>query len=76
MIKKLTKQMLLAQVLSVLTTSICMLVDSLVIGRCLGVGAVAAYGLSSPILLIIGGKAQSSRPGCRLPAANQSEKAR
>ena len=55
MIKKLTKQMLLAQVLSVLTTSICMLVDSLVIGRCLGVGAVAAYGLSSPILLIIGG---------------------
>ncbi len=55
MIKKLTKQMLLAQVLSVLTTSICMLVDSLVIGRCLGVGAVAAYGLSNPILLIIGG---------------------
>ena len=55
MIKKLTKQMLLAQVLSVLTTSICMLVDSLVIGRCLGVGAVASYGLSSPILLIIGG---------------------
>ena len=55
MIKKLTKQMLLAQVLSVLTTSLCMLVDSIVIGRFLGVGAMAAYGLSSPILLIIGG---------------------
>ena len=47
--------MLLAQVLSVLTTSLCMLVDSVVIGRFLGVGAMAAYGLSSPILLIIGG---------------------
>ena len=55
MIRKLTIQMLLAQVLSVLTTSLCMLVDSIVIGRFLGVGAVAAYGLSSPILLIIGG---------------------
>ena len=55
MIRKLTKQMLLAQVLSVLTTSLCMLVDSIVIGRFLGVGAMAAYGLSSPILLIIGG---------------------
>ena len=55
MIRKLTKQMLLAQVLSVLTTSLCMLVDSIVIGRFLGVRAMAAYGLSSPILLIIGG---------------------
>lgn len=55
MIRKLTIQMLLAQVLSVLTTSLCMLVDSIVIGRYLGVSAVAAYGLCSPILLIIGG---------------------
>lgn len=55
MIRKLTSKMLLAQVLSVLTTSLCMLVDSIVIGRFLGVRAMAAYGLSSPILLIIGG---------------------
>lgn len=55
MIRKLTSKMLLAQVLSVLTTSLCMLVDSIVIGRFLGVRAMAAYGLSSPLLLIIGG---------------------
>ena len=31
-----------------------MLVDSIVIGRFLGVDGMAAYGLSNPILLIIG----------------------
>ena len=55
MIKNLTKQMLTAQILAVLTTSLCMLVDSVVIGRFLGVSGMAAYGLSNPILLIIGG---------------------
>ena len=55
MIRKLTKQMLVAQILAVMTTSLCMLVDSIVIGRFLGVDGMAAYGLSNPILLIIGG---------------------
>lgn len=47
--------MLTAQILSALTVSLCLLIDNAVIGKFLGVDAVAAYGLSNPILLIIGG---------------------
>ena len=54
MIKKLVRQMLAAQVLSALTVSLCLLIDSIMIGRFLGVDAIAAYGLANPILLIIG----------------------
>ncbi|MBQ9910933.1 MAG: MATE family efflux transporter [Lachnospiraceae bacterium] len=54
MIKKLIRQMLTAQILSALTVSLCLLIDSIIIGRFLGVQAIAAYGLSNPILLIIG----------------------
>ena len=54
MIKKLIRQMLTAQILSALTVSLCLLIDSIVIGRFLGENAIAAYGLANPILLIIG----------------------
>ena len=54
MIKKLIRQMLTAQILSALTVSLCLLIDSIIIGRYLGVKAIAAYGFSNPILLIIG----------------------
>lgn len=54
MIKKLVGQMLLAQVLSALTVSLCLLIDNLMIGRFLGEGALSAYGLAGPVLLIIG----------------------
>lgn len=47
--------MLTAQILSALTVSLCLLIDNAVIGKFLGVDAVAAYGLSNPVLLIIGG---------------------
>lgn len=54
MIKKLIRQMLTAQILSALTVTLCLLIDSIIIGRFLGVQAIAAYGLANPILLIIG----------------------
>ncbi len=54
MIRKLIKQMLLAQTLSALTVSLCLLIDNIMIGRFLGVQAIAAYGLANPILLVIG----------------------
>ena len=44
--------MLLAQILSSMTVMICMLIDNIVIGRYLGIHAMTAYELASPILLI------------------------
>ena len=52
MIKKLFRQMLLTQILSSMTVMVCMLVDSIMIGRFLGVDSMTAYGLASPVLLI------------------------
>lgn len=52
MLKKVFRQMLAAQILSTMTVMICMIVDSIVIGRFLGVDAMTAYGLSNPVLLI------------------------
>lgn len=52
MIKKLFGQMLLTQILSAMTVVLCMLIDSIMIGHFLGVNAMAAYGLASPVLLI------------------------
>ena len=54
MIRKLIKQMLAAQTLSALTVSLCLLIDNIMIGRFLGVKAIAAYGLANPVLLVIG----------------------
>ncbi|MBR3290066.1 MAG: ATP-binding protein [Clostridia bacterium] len=54
MIKKLVRTMLIAQVFSALTVSLCLLIDSIMIGRFLGETAIAAYGLSNPLLLAIG----------------------
>ena len=55
MIKKTASNMLTAQILSALTVSVCLLIDNAVIGKFLGVNCVAAYGLSNPVLLTIGG---------------------
>ena len=52
MIRKLFRQMLITQIISSMTVMICMLVDSVMIGRFLGVDAMTAYGLATPILLI------------------------
>ena len=52
MIKKLFNQMLLTQVLSSMTVTLCMLIDSIMIGRFLGVDSMSAYGLATPLLLV------------------------
>ena len=44
--------MLLAQIASSASVTICMLVDSIMIGQFLGVDAVAAYGIASPVLFV------------------------
>lgn len=54
MIRKLIRQMLTAQIFSALTVSLCLLIDNIMIGRFLGVQAIAAYGLANPVLLVIG----------------------
>ena len=52
MIQKLFRQMLLTQVVSSMTVTLCMLIDSIMIGRFLGVDSMSAYGLASPLLLV------------------------
>lgn len=44
--------MLVPQILSAMTVMLCMLVDSMMIGRFLGVDSMTAYGLATPMLLI------------------------
>ena len=53
MVRKLIRQMLYAQIFSALTVSLCLLIDSVMIGRFLGVGALSSYQLANPILLIV-----------------------
>ena len=52
MIKRLFHQMLVTQIVSSMTVTICMLIDSIMIGRFLGVDSMSAYGLASPLLLV------------------------
>ena len=54
MIRKLIRQMLTAQIFSALTVSLCLMIDSIMIGRFLGEEAMASYSLANPILLAIG----------------------
>ena len=44
--------MLVTQIVSSMTVTLCMLIDSIMIGRFLGVDAMSAYGLASPLLLV------------------------
>ena len=66
MIRKLIRQMLTAQIFSALTVSLCLLIDNVMIGRYLGVSAIAAYGLANPILLIIGAIASMLSAGVQV----------
>ena len=52
MIKKLFREMLITQIVSSMTVTLCMLIDSIMIGRFLGVDSVSAYGLATPLLLV------------------------
>ena len=48
MIRKLFSQMVFTQVISCMAVTLCMLIDSIIIGRFLGVDAMAAYGYTQP----------------------------
>lgn len=52
MIQKLFRQMSTTQIISALTATLCLLIDSIVIGRLVGVDAMSAYGIASPLLII------------------------
>ena len=52
MINRLFRQMLATQIVSAMTVVLCMLIDSIMIGRFLGVDSMSAYGLASPLLLV------------------------
>lgn len=52
MIRKLFRQMSAAQIAAAMTTTLCLLIDSIVIGRFVGVDAMSAYGIASPLLII------------------------
>ncbi len=52
MVRRLFKNMLMAQIMSSVAITVCMLIDSIMIGQFLGVDAMAAYGLASPFLLL------------------------
>lgn len=53
LVKKMFNGSLLTMISILLSTTLGMIVDGMVIGRCLGVQSMTAYGLSSPILLIV-----------------------
>lgn len=52
MIKKTFTQMAVAQIVSAMTANLCLLIDSIMIGRYLGASSLAAYGLASPLILL------------------------
>ena len=51
MVRKLFQQMVASQIVSAMAVTLCLLIDSIMIGRFLGVDAMAAYGLATPVLL-------------------------
>lgn len=53
MINELFRKMTVAQIFSALSGTVCMLVDSIIIGRLLGVDSMSAYGLALPLLTLL-----------------------
>ena len=52
MIRRLFRQMSMTQILTAMSTTLCLLIDSMVIGSLLGVDPMSAYGLASPVLIV------------------------
>ena len=52
MIRRLFRQMMVTQIVSSMTVTLCMLIDSIMIGRFLGVDSMSAYGFATPLLLV------------------------
>lgn len=66
MVRKLVRQMLAAQIISALTVTLCLLIDSIMIGRFLGVEALSAYQLANPVLLIVAAAASMLSAGVQV----------
>ena len=66
MIRKLVRQMLTAQIFSALTVTLCLLIDSIMVGRFLGVKALSAYQLANPILLVVAAAASMLSAGVQV----------
>ena len=52
MIHKLFRQITTTQIFSSMTNYVCLLIDSIVIGRLVGIEAMSAYGIAAPLLTI------------------------
>ena len=52
MIRKVFKQMTVIQIMSAVTVTVCLLIDSIMIGRFLGVEAMSSYGLANPVIIL------------------------
>ena len=65
MIRKLFRQMMVTQIVSSMTVTLCMLIDSIMIGQFLGTEAMAAYGFTQPVLLAF------AAPGAMISAGVQ-----
>ena len=65
MIRKLFRQMMITQIISSMTVTLCMLIDSIMIGQFLGTDAMAAYGYTAPVLLAF------AAPGAMISAGVQ-----
>ena len=65
MIRRLFRQMMVTQIVSSMTVTLCMLIDSIMIGQFLGTDAMAAYGFTQPVLLAF------AAPGAMISAGVQ-----
>lgn len=74
MIKKIFRQMVVSQIISFMTVLLCMLIDSIVIGRYLGVDAIAAYGYASPVMLIFSALGSMLSAGIQMTAGQMMGK--
>ena len=66
MVRKMVRQMLAAQIFSALTVTLCLLIDSIMVGRFLGVGALSAYQLANPVLLVVAAIASTLSAGIQM----------
>lgn len=66
MIRKVIGRMLFAQIFSALTVTLCLMIDSIIVGRYLGVEALSAYQLANPVLLILAAMANTLSAGIQV----------
>ena len=70
-ISKMFRGSLLVMILSTITATLGMLVDGIIIGNCLGVDAMAAYGIVSPVFIVSAAVAGIFSAGCQTLCASR-----